>query len=377
MNNEKTWVEIDQGKILNNFNQFRKRVGKGVKIAAVIKSNAYGHGLENVANILKSKTDYFAVDSIKEALVVRKTSKKPVIILGYTPEGEYPKLLNNNFEQTTFDLSNLSQLNVVARRLHKVARVHLEIETGTSRNGVLLKDLKTYLEFIKESQHLELTGLFTHFANIEDTTNHAYAEKQLKTYKEAVKIVRSFGFDKFIKHTACTAASILFDKTYFDMIRLGIGLYGMWPSKEIKISAQNEKIAIKLQPALTWKTRIAHINQLPAKTYVSYGCTERLMRDSKVAVIPVGYYDGFDRGLSNIGEVLVGGLRCPVLGRICMNMTMIDVTNVKNIKLNDEVVLLGRQKQEEITAEILAQKLNTINYEITTRINPLIKRFTV
>ncbi|KKQ80500.1 MAG: alanine racemase [Parcubacteria group bacterium GW2011_GWC2_38_7] len=324
MNNQKTWVEVDQGKILNNFNQFRKRVGKEVKIASVIKSNAYGHGLENVAQILKNKTDYFAVDSISEALIVRKISKRPIVILGYTPEGEYAKLLNNNIDQTVFDLSNLIKLEATARRLHKVAQVHLEIETGTSRNGILLADLPKYLEIIKKSKSLHLVGLFTHFANIEDTTNHSYAEKQLKTYKEAVKLVTQFGFTDYIKHTACTAASILFDKTYFDMIRLGIGLYGMWPSKETKISAQNNQVKIKLQSALTWKTRIAHLNSLPAKTYVSYGCTERLMRDSLVAVIPVGYYDGFDRGLSNVGEVLVGGLRCPVLGRICMNMTMID-----------------------------------------------------
>ena len=183
MNNEKTWVEIDQGKILNNFSQFRKRVGKGVKIAAVLKANAYGHGLENVTEILKNKTDYFAVDSIREALIVRKISKLPVVIFGYTSEGEYPKLLNNNFEQTIFDFSNLSQLNVVASRLHRVAQIHLEIETGTSRNGILLKDLPMYLGFIKKNKSLSLAGLFTHFANIEDTTNHAYAEKQLKIYK--------------------------------------------------------------------------------------------------------------------------------------------------------------------------------------------------
>jgi alanine racemase len=214
----------------------------------------------------------------------------------------------------------------------------------------------------------------THFANIEDTTDHTYAMMQLETYKQAVNLIEQAGFDNFIKHTACSAAAVLFDQTHFDMIRLGISMYGMWSSTETQVSAKQQGIKIDLKPALTWKTRVAHIKTLSAGTSISYGCTEKVEQETKVAVLPIGYWDGFDRGLSSIGEVLINGKRCRVLGRVCMNMIVVNVNHVENINLEDEVVLIGEQGDEKITASEIARKLGTINYEVTTRINPVINR---
>jgi len=271
MNIDKTWVEIDHGKVLNNFNQFRKRVGNRVKIAAVVKANAYGHGIENVVKILKNKADYFAVDSLMEALVVREISNKPVLILGCTPKLALSELVEAGFEQTIFSFEELRELQLVSEKLQIPARIHLEIETGTSRNGILFTELEKYLKFIKKHDNLKLVGVFTHYANIEDTTNHKYAEKQLKSYSQAIELIDKYGFEDYQKHTACSAAGILFKNTFFNMIRLGISLYGMWPSKETKISAENENIRIKLTPAISWKTRIAHLKEVPARTFIGYG----------------------------------------------------------------------------------------------------------
>jgi len=377
MKSQKTWVEIDRGKILYNFNQLKKRVGANVKIGAVLKANAYGHGLPQVAEILKSQTDYFCVDSFNEAIELRKISKKRIIILGYVLEADYQAVIEERFELTVFNKEMLFQLNRIAKKLCKQAFIHLEVETGTARNGVNLNEWNNYLLEVKNCSNLKLVGVFTHYANIEDTTNHPYAKKQMLLYQKAIEKVNKMAFTNFEKHTACSAAAILFPETHLDFIRLGISLYGMWSSKETNLSAINKNIKINLKPALTWKTCVAHIKLLPQGAYVGYGCTEKLMRDSILAVIPVGYYDGFDRGLSSIGEVLIRGVRCRVIGRVCMNMTIIDITNVKKTQVGDEVVLIGVQKNEEVTPESIAAKINTINYEITTRINPLIERIIV
>ncbi len=372
---DRTWVEIDQGKILYNFHQFRMIVPPSVKIGAVIKSNAYGHGLVEIANILKDEADYFFVDSYSEACIVRKYTQKPIVILGYIVEGDMEAVIKSGFELTVFNKESLDFISKISKKLKLKVFLHLEIETGTARNGIKLSEIGEYLSTIKNN--LVLSGVFTHFANIEDTTSFAYAKNQLALYEQALNKIRRHKYTKFKKHTACSAAAILFNQTHYDVIRLGLSLYGLWPSKETKVSALNRKIGLGLKPALTWKTRIAHIKTLPKGAYVGYGCTEKLMRNSKIAVIPVGYYDGFDRGLSSVGEVLVNGVRCRVVGRVCMNMTMVDVTNLKKVKINDEVVLVGVQGAEEISCEIVATKLQTINYEVVTRINPLIKRIVI
>jgi len=388
MINAKTWIEVSRNNLLHNINQFRARVGLNVKIAAVVKANAYGHGLIEVAKAVEEQADFFAVDNIDEALELRSKTQnqnslgsfgsgqasKPILILGYTLLSRLPEVVENGFHQVVSSFETLDAFAKIATA-DKPALVHLKIETGTSRQGLWPKDLPKFLEFIKINPQIQLAGISTHFANVEDTTDHSFAQAQLKTFQGAVAVVEGFGFTNFIKHTACSAAALVFPETHFDMIRLGVSLYGLWPSDATKVSAQQIGLAdFVLKPCLTWKTRIAQIKDLPAGTSVGYGCTEKVNSNTRIAILPVGYWDGYDRGLSSVGNVLIHGKRCRVIGRVCMNMVIVDVSHVENARLEDEVVLLGRQGDEEVTAEELARKCQTINYEAVTRINPMIVR---
>jgi len=374
----KTWVEINKQNLLYNLEQFRKRIDKNVFLTAVVKANAYGHGLEQVAQIVNEKADWFAVDSVDEALILKKQGiDKPILILGYTVFDRLHEVVENNFHQVVANLETIQKLDQLTKEKGSEVNVHLKIETGTSRQGIFEKDLDKFIEYFLNNKLLKLAGASTHYANIEDTTDHTFAQSQLEKYNKAIEKIKKAGFTDFVKHTACSAAGVLFPKTHFDLVRIGISMYGMWSSKETQASAKQKGIEFNLKPALTWKTKIAHIKELPAGATVSYGCTEKLSAKTKVAVLPVGYWDGFDRGLSSVGNVLVHGTRCKVLGRVCMNMVVIDVNHLADVKLEDEVVLLGKQGSEEISAEEIAQKCNTINYEVVTRINSGIARIIV
>ena len=226
---------------------------------------------------------------------------------------------------------------------------------------------------IARVKSIELNAMY--FDNIEDTTDHSYARYQLDNFTQICQMLEEHGITIPIKHIACTAATILFPATYFDMVRIGIGMYGLWPSKETYLSCilQNRE-PIQLKPILTWKTRIAQIKEIPKDAFVGYGCTFRATRDTMLAVLPIGYYDGYSRGFSNVSYVLINGQRAPVRGRVAMDFIMVDVTDIPDVKVEDEVVLLGKDGDDNITADDLASMAGTINYEIVTRINPLIPR---
>lgn len=384
MINHKTWVEISKQALIFNLKQFRKIIGQDKKLAAIIKSNAYGHGLLEIAQILaKSEADWFGVDSIDEAISItklqnNKITKLPIIILGYTIYSRLEDVVKNNFRQIVYNQETIKKLGEFSSKLKKKTYLHIKLETGTSRQGVLEKDLSKIVKLIKKYPYLVLEGASTHFANIEDTTDHSYAEKQLKNFQCLINLAeKEYGQKIKIKHAACSAATILFEETHFDLVRLGISMYGLWSSSETKVSASHKKINLSLRPVLSWKTIIAQVKKLKSGTPISYGLTETLHKNSTIAILPIGYNDGFDRKLSSIGNVLIKGKRCKILGRICMNMCVVDVSHVKNVKPEDEVILLGKQGKEQITADEIAKKINTINYEIVTRINPLIKRIIV
>ncbi|MEW6407375.1 MAG: alanine racemase [Patescibacteria group bacterium] len=406
MNNkflDKTWIEINKSSLIKNIAQFKKIISPKVKFCAVVKSNAYGHGLSEVAKICQENgADWLGVDSIDEALILKKAgvAKLPILILGYVPLARLFEAVTNQFRLTVynketilalveipnskFQIPNKSQIqnfkiqnkSKIKNLKSEIINVHIKVETGTSRQGVLEKDILDFVRLIKKYPQINIEGLSTHFANIEDTTDHSYAMMQLERFKRIVALLEKNGISIPIKHTACSAATILFPQTHFDMVRVGISMYGLWSSRETRVSA-NSLRRINLQPALIWKTKIAQIKELETGTPISYGLTEKLSRDSKLAILPVGYWDGYDRGLSSIGNVLVGGKRCKVLGRVCMNMIIVDVTDVSDVKIEDEAVLLGKQGNEEISADEIAQKIGTINYEVVTRINPLIKRVSI
>ncbi len=368
------WVELDEKAPENNLRELKRGAAPGTLFCAVIKSNGYGHGAREMAGLLPS-TDWFGVNSLEEGLELRSFGiKKPIVLLGHVPLDRLREAIEADLSLTIYNVESVERISSLTS-LSRGAKVHLKIETGTGRQGILAEDLEGFLRRLGSAKNIELEGMTTHFANIEDTLNHAYAETQLAAFEKALLTVeRAFARPRII-HTACTAATILFPKTHFTMLRVGIGLYGLWPSRETYLSATSGRTDVpRLTPVLTWKTRLVQIKTLPEGSYVGYGCSYRTTRKTVLGVLPVGYSDGYDRALGNRAHVLVRGKRAAVIGRICMNLCMVDLTDIPGVRLEDEVVLLGSSGEERISAETVAEWAGTINYEIVTRISPFLPR---
>jgi alanine racemase len=374
------WVEIDRSALKQNIYQFRSLIGDSRKMAVVVKSNAYGHGLLEVSRMASEfGADWLGVNSLEEALALKKSGiDLPIILLGYVPLVELEEAVENNLRLTVYNAETIEELGRITSALEKNVYLHIKTETGVHRQGIKGEALLPFIEKIQNYPHLKIEGLSMHFANIEDTTEHSYAQQQLEKFIEYVDLLGRKDIDIPVKHVACSAATILFPETFFDMVRVGIGIYGLWPSKETYLSCiQDKRKPVNIKPVLAWKTRVVQIKDVAEGAFIGYGCTYKTTRPTKLAVLPVGYYDGYDRLLSNASYVLIAGKRAPVRGRIAMNFITADVTDIPDVKLEDEVVLLGRQGQEHISAEYLASLCGTINYEIVTRINPKIPRFVI
>ena len=373
------WIEIEESAPNWNLGQLRSCSDNSgdLLFCAVVKSNAYGHGVESITSLLPS-ADWFAVNSLDEGLELRLAGiKKPILLLGHVLLERLPEAIDADLRLTVYNIETLEKLeNILNQRVS--CRIHIKIETGTGRQGILPQSVPEFIRRASGIEGLEIEGLSTHFANIEDTLNHEYAEKQLQLFNEVVETIRESGVSPAVVHTACTAATILFPETHFNMLRTGIGLYGLWPSRETFLSAQSNGIPVPdLRPVLSWKTRIVQIKELPAGSYIGYGCTYKTSRSTRLGVLPVGYADGYDRRCGNSAHVLVKGERAPILGRVCMNLMMIDLTDIPEAALEDTVVLLGIDQNEIISAEMLAEWAGTINYEVVTRISPFLPRIIV
>jgi alanine racemase len=369
-------VDIDQNSLEHNIRQFRALVGPDRLLSVAVKANAYGHGLVASSRImLKAGVDWLAVNALFEARILRAAGvEAPVYVMGYIPNDDLAEALELDVRFVVYNKETIDQLGEITQTLGKTARVHIKAETGNNRQGVLVDELVSFAQYIQEFDGIEIEGLATHFANIEDTTDHSYAEAQVKRFERLIQELKDVGITIPITHCANSAATILFPHTHFDMVRVGIAAYGMWPSQETLISAREDGRACDLRPILTWKTMVAQVKMIPKDSFIGYGCTHKTTRDTRLAIVPVGYYDGYDRGLSNNAHVLIHGKRAKVIGRVCMNIIMVDVTDILAVRVEDEVVLLGRQGEEVISAEQMGAWIGTINYEITTRINENIPR---
>ncbi len=369
----RTWIEVDTAVLGRNLRALRRVLTEKTKLMVVVKSNAYGHGLLGAARVAeKAGADWLGVDSMHEGATLRNNRiRLPILILGYTPGSDLMHTLTHNLDQIVYDKNTIRLLARHARRLRKNAYVHIKIETGTSRQGITPEALTSFLAYIKRYPEIRIRGIYTHFAETENPKSRFY-RTQLTILKKAAAILGQSQYIKPILHAAASSATLLYSETHLDMVRVGISYYGLWPSREVERLLGKQGVALK--PALTWKTRIAQLKWLERGTTVGYDRTERVRRRSHVAVLPVGYWDGYDRGLSRIGEVLIRGKRCRVLGRVCMNMIVIDVTDLRNLHVGEPVTLLGGSRKSEISAEEIAKKIGTINYEVVTRINPLIPR---
>ena len=373
-------VEISRSALVHNIREFRRRIGPRKKFLAVVKANAYGHGLLEVAGLaVGAGVDWFGVNSVDEGVALRRAGiGVPVLVLGYAPLGALEEAVDADLRLTVYNRETVGRLAVLAGRTGKTVRVHVKLETGTWRQGVAPRDLAVFVRDIRRRPGLVVEGLSSHFANIEDTTKHDYPRRQLETYRAACRALEAGGPRVPLKHMSCTASTILFPEPGFNLARVGIGLYGLWPSKETYLSCLlDRKDPLSLKPVLAWKARIAQIKKVPAGADIGYGGTYRTTRPTVLAVVPVGYFDGYDRGLSNAAHVLVKGRRAPVRGRVAMDFFMADITDVPGVKLEDDVTLLGADGRERITAEDLASLAGTIGYEILARINPLVPRVVV
>lgn len=367
-----SYIELSKKNLIYNLKTLKDLAG-GVNVVAVIKGNAYGHGQNEIAKILNQHTEYFQVNSFFELQELRKVTKKKVLVLGFVQKDDLKAAIKLGCILSVFSIQKLKEINYIASKLNKKQEIHVPVDALLGREGFMLSEFGDFLEEIKKCRNVKFTGLYAHFANIEDTNNFTHAEKQIKKFEEAIKLAEKFGFNKLETHISATSGLMVYEKgkKLNTFVRLGIGLYGLWPSEHIKYLYKGK---IELKPVLSWKTKIAQVKDLPAGHTIGYGLTYMTYEPTKIAVIPVGYADGYDRGLSNNGEVLISGKRCKILGRVAMNMFVVDVTHLNKAKAEDEVVLIGKQGNEEITAEELAKKIDSINYEVVTRLNPLLPR---
>lgn len=374
----RTWVEIDEQALISNVKTLRE-LSEGARFCAVLKANAYGHGMKDVAQIVaRAGVTAFAVDTLSDAIELRLLFPSALIlVLGYVMFDEYTEAIRHQIEITLYDKEGITHAEKIAAATASTIRVHLKIETGTSRQGVFPEELTDLLLEIKRCKHIDLVGVSTHFANIEDTGNAEYASQQFSRFTQAVETIHQMGFSPESIHCACSAAVLLYPDTHLTLVRSGIAMYGIWPSELIEKTVRKQNLSCDLRPVLQWKTRVAQVKSLGAGTPIGYGLTERLKQRSRIAVLPVGYWDGYDRHLSSVGEVLISGYRCKVMGRVCMNMMMVDVSAVPSVVKEQTVTLLGVDGRHEITADEIAKNTQTIAYEVLTRINPRTPRVIV
>jgi alanine racemase len=373
------WVEVDAAAILWNIEQFRRTLGPTL-LGAVVKSNAYGHGMLEVAALARQAgAEWLCVNSLDEAETLRRAGDAgPILVMGHVPLERLERVVALDLRPVVCNRETVERLAQLARNRPEPVRLHLKLETGTHRQGVPEEQLGEFVALVRSSPGLVIEGVTTHFANIEDTTDHGYAESQIERFERMASTVGAGCGPRLLRHAACSAAALLFKRTHLDLARIGVSLYGLWPSRETYVSCREaQRPILELRPALAWKTRVAQLKNVPEHSFIGYGCTYRTTRPTRIAVLPVGYHEGYDRGLSGVAHVLVGGRRAPVRGRICMNMCMVDVTDIPGVVLEEEVVLLGRQGDEQISAEQLAAWCGTIPYEIVARIHPALPRHLV
>jgi len=354
-----TWIEVNLDAIAQNVRNIKKLIGEKKELMAVVKGNAYGHDvLEVVPVVLKSGATRLAVARLEEGIFLRKAGiTVPILVLGLTLKQQAELLVSYSITPAVSECEMIEKLSEEAFKEGKIVKVHLKVDTGMGRIGIFPNRVLDFVKKIKALKNIEIEGVFTHFS-VADEKDKTYTEIQFKKFMEVLNILEKEGIEIPIKHVGNSATLLDLPHMWLDLIRPGISIYGLYPSKEV------QKI-IKLIPAHSFKTRIVFLKELPAGECISYGRTYKTKKKrTVVASLPVGYADGYNRHLSNQGEVLVRGRRFPVIGRICMDQTMIDVTNLPQVEIGDEVVLWGRQGQEEITVEEIAEKIGTINYEI-------------
>jgi len=354
-----TWTEVNLDAIAQNVRNIKKLIGEKKELMAVVKGNAYGHDILEVSSVvLNNGATRLAVARLEEGIFLRKAGiTVPILILGLTLKQQAELLVSYNITPAVCEYEMIEKLSESAIKEDKVVKVHLKVDTGMGRIGIFSHDILRFIKKIRALKNVEIEGIFTHFS-VADEKNKTYTEEQFKKFMEVLTLLEKEETRIPIKHVGNSATLLDLPHMWLNLVRPGISIYGLYPSTEVQKT-------VKLIPAHSFKTRIVFLKELSAGEYISYGRTyTTIKKRTKVASLPVGYADGYNRLLSNQGEVLVRGRRFPIIGRICMDQCMVDVSSLLEVKIGDEVVLWGRQGEEEITVEEIAEKIGTINYEI-------------
>lgn len=356
-----TWLHIDMDAVAHNVRRLKEIVGDKVALMAVVKANAYGHGVVAVSTTaLLNGATYLGVASINEAIELRNAGiTAPVLVLGYTPAWAASLAIRYDITVTLYDLDIARAFDRTGREMNTNVRAHIKIDTGMGRLGIMPDETTTFFRTLTKMPHIEIEGIFTHFSSADDDAE--YTEFQIAAFERVLGPLVGGGFSFKYVHAANSAAILKFPRAHFTMVRAGIAMHGLHPSQQCGLPDD-------FMPSLAWKTTIAQVKRLPAGSYVGYGNTYKTRRPEQIAVIPVGYADGFRRAPNHWGHVLVQGQRASIVGRVSMDQTMINVTHLEDIKIGDEVVLIGKQGKEEITVEQVAERLGTTNYEVVSTI---------
>jgi len=367
-------IEINRSALIHNLTFLKDYLGKDTKISSVVKANAYGHGIEQFVPIAESAgIDHFAVFSGDEAKRVYhvKQDATDIMVMGWMNQEELEWAVKNGVEFFVFEQEKLEEALELAKQFNTRAIIHIEVETGMNRTGFSQKTLHKVVKLINTNQeYFYVRGLCTHYAGAESIANHVRVQRQIKKYNRVYKWITNRGITPELRHTACSAAAVVYPKTRMDMVRVGILQYGFWPSPETFIHFVHKRMEKSevLKRVLNWKSQIMSLKEVKEGEFVSYGTHYMAQEEKKIAIIPVGYAHGYSRSLSNQGRVLIHGHRVPVIGIVNMNMLIVDVTQVTDVRKGDEVVLIGDQDGVTITLASFADFNNQLNYELLARL---------
>lgn len=354
----RTYAAIDLGAIAHNLTEIQKKLRPGVLSLAIVKADAYGHGAVGVAREIQDRVDYFGIAELGEAVELREAGvTKPILILSYTSPKQYDTLITHELTQTIFNYDDAVAISDAAVRLKKIARVHIAIDTGMSRIGFFCNDeaVET-VKRINDLPNVYIEGLFSHYA-CADQVDQTVTDRQTAVFKEFIQKLEARGIHIPLQHL-CNSAGTLVRDEQFTMVRMGIILYGLYPDPCC------DDGSLDLRPAMRIVSHVIHVKEVPAGSGVSYGHTYHTTKPTRIATVCIGYADGYSRALSNKGRVLIHGRFAPIIGRVCMDQLMVDVTDLADVKVGDEVTVLGADGDEVITAEELAKLTGTINYEV-------------
>ena len=374
-------IEISKSAYKRNIRYLRKLVGDHTVISSVIKGNAYGHGVENIVPMAEDcKLSHFSVFSASEALQVCKVKshKSDVMIMGLLDDEEMEWAIMNDVEFFVFDTERLEKAIDTAKRLKKPARLHIEVETGFHRTGFDYDYMPELLGKLKSNQEYYIfEGLCTHYAGAESIANYVRIRDQITLYRKFYRYFQRHDVIPKRKHTACSAAVLTYPTTIMDMVRIGIAQYGFWPSPETQMFRFHKDPSDEnpLRRLISWKSRVMVVKEVEAGEFIGYGSSFLANKKTKIAIVPVGYSNGFSRSLSNMGRVLIRGKRVPVIGTVTMNTMTVNVSDLPNVERGDEVVIIGKQKRMNISVASFSEMSNQLNYQTLTRIPADIPRY--